>query len=228
SAGITWSRTQVDPMNVPGTAVVGQGGVPPWVLRINDIDSTLGRLSVRLGTSVASDNVVLQPFASASVIHEFRGRVTSSLTSDFAAIGANLPTLSSTVVVKSPETYGQFGLGVAAQVVNTGWLSYLRADYRTGDNIEGWSLNGGVRYQFVPDPAARGPTHMIVKAPVYKAPAARAVYDWTGFYAGGQLGVDWGFTTWTFAGDGTPPDPRLAGFLGGGAIGYNRQDGKWV
>src|SRR5262249_9502518 len=40
SAGIIWSRTQVDQMNVPGTAVTGLGTVPPWVLTVKDIDST--------------------------------------------------------------------------------------------------------------------------------------------------------------------------------------------
>ena len=134
-----------------GPLFYGVGGIPPWVLRVDDIQSTLGRLSVRVGTSVAFGNVVLQPFASASIIHEFQGQVVSNLTSDFAAIGAALPTLSSTVTVSGPQTYGQFGLGVSAQVVNTGWLGYLRGDYRTGDDIEGWSVNGGLRYQFVPD-----------------------------------------------------------------------------
>src|SRR5215471_7316189 len=145
SAGIIWSRTQVDSLNVPGTAVLGApllSGkfVPPWILAVNDIESTLGRLSVRVGTTVTSGNVVWQPFASASVFHEFQGGVTSSLTSNFGALNIALPTLSSTVSTGSIGTYGQFGLGVAAQVVDTGWVSYLRGDYRTGDNIEGWSI----------------------------------------------------------------------------------------
>jgi len=230
SAGIIWSRTHVDQLNVPGTGVlgtpVGPGFVPPWVLTVNDIESTLGRLSVRVGTTVTSGNVVWQPFASASVFHEFQGGVTSSLTSNFSAIGASFPTLSSTVSTNSLGTYGQFGLGVAAQVLNTGWVSYLRGDYRTGDNIEGWSLNGGLRYQFVPDPTARGP--LIAKAPIYKAPAVQAAYNWTGFYVGAYLGADWGFTSWTFVDDGDTANPRFAGVLGGGEIGYNYQVGKWV
>jgi opacity protein-like surface antigen len=230
SAGIIWSRTHVDQLNVPGTGIlgtpVGPGFVPPWVLTVNDIESTLGRLSVRVGTTATSGNVVWQPFASASVFHEFQGGVTSSLTSNFSAIGAALPTLSSTVSTSSLGTYGQFGLGVAAQFVNTGWVSYLRGDYRRGDNIEGWSLNGGLRYQFVPDPTARGP--LIAKAPIYKAPAVQAAYNWTGFYIGAYLGADWGFTSWTFVDDGDTANPRFAGVLGGGEIGYNYQVGKWV
>jgi opacity protein-like surface antigen len=228
SAGIVWSKTEIDSVNVPGTVVYGSGSVPPWVLTVNDIQSTLGRLSVRVGTSVASGNVVLQPFASASVLHEFQGGVTSSLTSNFASIGSPLPTLSASISTASLGTYGQFGLGFATQFRNTGWVSYLRGDYRTGDNIEGWGVNGGLRYQFVPDPTARGRGPMIVKAPIYKAPAAQAVYNWTGFYIGGYAGAAWGFTNWTFADDGDTTNPRYAGFLGGGEIGYNYQLGKWV
>jgi len=230
SAGIIWSRTHVDPLNVPGTGVlgtpVGPGFVPPWVLTVQDIDSTLGRLSLRVGTTVASGNVVWQPFASASVFHEFQGGVTSSLTSNFSAIGVSLPTLNSTVTTSSLGTYGQFGLGIAAQFLNTGWVSYLRGDYRTGDNIEGWSINGGLRYQFVPDGTGRGP--IFAKAPIYKAPTVPAVYNWAGLYVGAYAGVDWGFTNWTFLDDGDTTNPRFAGFLAGGEIGYNHQVGKWV
>ena len=164
SAGIIWSKTRVDPLNVPGTGIlgtpVGPGFVPPWVLSVNDIESVLGRLSVRVGTSVTSGDMIWQPFASASVFHEFRGGVTSSLTSNFSALGAAfapLPTLSSTVTTSGLGNYGQFGLGVAAQLVNSAWIGYLRGDYRTGDNVEGWSINGGLRYQFVPDPSAGSP-----------------------------------------------------------------------
>src|SRR5262245_18414982 len=197
SAGIIWSRTQVDNMNVPGTIVTGMGGVPPWVLTVRDIESTLGRLSLRAGTCVVLGHVVLQPFASASVFHEFQDDVSSSLASDFSAIGMpGVPTLSSTVSVTGPRTYGQFGLGAAAQVLDSSWVGFLRADYRTGDQIEGWSVNGGVRYQFVSGPRQS----IIAKAPVYKAP--QAVYQWTGFYIGGQLGLGRGWTSWQFDGNG--------------------------
>jgi opacity protein-like surface antigen len=232
SAGIVWSRTQVDSSHVPGTGItgtpIGPGFVPPWVLTVNDIESTLGRLSVRVGTTVPSGNVVWQPFASASVFHEFQGGVTSSLASDFSAMGVSgLPTLRSTVSTSSLGSYGQFGVGVAARFVNTGWVSYLRGDYRTGDNIEGWSVNGGLRYQFAPDPATGGGP-VFAKAAIYKAPAAPAAYNWSGFYIGAYLGADWGHTSWNFADSGATIDPHFAGLLGGGEIGYNYQVGKWV
>jgi len=233
SAGIIWSRTRVDALNVPGTGIggtpVGPGFVPPWLLTVNDIDSVLGRFSVRAGTNITSGDVVWQPFASASVFHEFRGGVTSSLSSNFSALGpafAGLPSLSSTVTTGGLGTYGQFGLGIAAQLVDTSWIGYLRGDYRTGDNIEGWSVNGGVRYQFVPDPAAGH--RLIAKAPIYKGPAEPAAYDWSGFYIGAYVGAGWGSSNFTFLDDGAATSPRLAGFLGGGEIGYNYQVGKWV
>jgi opacity protein-like surface antigen len=233
SAGIVWSRTRVDPLSVPGTGIlgtpVGPGFVPPWVLTVNDIESILGRLSVRVGRTVRSDDVVWQPFASASVFNDFRGGGTSSLTSNFSALGAAfapLPALSSTVATSGLGTYGQFGLGVLTTLVNTAWMGYLRGDYRTGNNIEGWSINGGLRYQLVPDPVAGAPS--VAKAPIYKAPPVPAAYNWTGFYVGAYLGAAWGSSNFTFLDDGATANPRFAGFLGGGEIGYNHQIGKWV
>jgi opacity protein-like surface antigen len=228
SAGIIWSRTAVDPLNVPGTMVLASGAgpsgipIPPWLLTVNDIESTLGRLSVRVGTTVTSGTVLLQPFASASVFHEFQGGVTSSLATNFQAIGVPPPNLNSTVLTSSLGTYGQFGLGVAAQLPNTGWLGYVRADYRTGEYIDGWSANGGVRYQFDPEPTPGG-RNLLTKAPA----GAAGAYNWTGLYIGGYAGADWGSTNWNTPGAGQV-DPNFAGVLAGGEIGYNYQIGKWV
>jgi opacity protein-like surface antigen len=227
SAGIVWSRTQVDSLNVPGTMVLASGPgpsgvlIPPWLLNVNDIESTLGRLSLRVGTAVTSGNVVWQPFAAASVFRDFQGGAVGSLTTNFSSIGVPLPTLHSDVSTSSLGTYGQFGLGVAARVLDTGWVGYLRGDYRMGDNIEGWSVNGGVRYQFSPD------APVVAKVPIYKAPPAQAAYNWSGFYIGAYLGADWGNTNWNFA-QGGSIDPPFAGVLGGGEIGYNYQVGKWA
>jgi outer membrane autotransporter protein len=155
SAGIVWSRTHVDPLNVQGTGVFGPFFAPGFVLpavTVNDIESALGRLTVRVGKTITSGSVVWQPFASASVIHEFQGGATSSLLINSAAIGSSFPNLNSTVSTSSFGTLGQFGVGVAARAVGTGWIGYLRADYRHGEYIDGWSLNGSLRYEFVPDP----------------------------------------------------------------------------
>ena len=106
--------------------------VPPWILTVNGIESALGRLSARVDITVSFGNVVWHPFVSASVFHEFEGGVTSSSTSNFSAISTPLPTLSSTVTTSSLGAYGQFGLGIAMQTIDIGWVGYLRADYRTG------------------------------------------------------------------------------------------------
>jgi outer membrane immunogenic protein len=79
----------------------------------------------------------------------------------------------------------------------------------------------------------------VYKAPVYKAPAASPLYNWSGFYIGGNVGYGWGKanTDIAFAGGnafsvgGADPFPpfahsdslKLNGPNGGGQIGYNWQ-----
>uniref|UniRef100_UPI0025BC6AD0 outer membrane beta-barrel protein n=1 Tax=Bradyrhizobium sp. TaxID=376 RepID=UPI0025BC6AD0 len=80
--------------------------------------------------------------------------------------------------------------------------------------------------------------------PVYtKAPAVAAVYDWTGFYIGTNLGYSFGRGTTNGNVTGTSTTagvvttlPTLPlsgradvnGFIGGGQLGYNWQQGAWV
>jgi outer membrane immunogenic protein len=75
--------------------------------------------------------------------------------------------------------------------------------------------------------------HMYTKAP---APVV-AVYDWTGFYIGGNVGYSWGrsSTTQSFTDSVTgtllaayPTKFNLDGVIGGGQAGYNWQRDKWV
>jgi outer membrane immunogenic protein len=78
---------------------------------------------------------------------------------------------------------------------------------------------------------------MPVKAPVYKAPV-EAVYNWTGWYAGGNIGYGWGngdanYTDPGFAIVGLPTSisgsEKLDGIIGGVQIGYNWQaNNTWV
>ena len=75
-----------------------------------------------------------------------------------------------------------------------------------------------------------------IPAPVYKAPVMVAVYDWTGFYLGGNAGVSAGVAplTQTSAFVPFPPDINnqsthtAFGAIGGLQAGYNRQTGKVV
>lgn len=140
SAGVIWTRLSLNSLGVVGG---GPFGAPPGTYDFDTIDSLLGRLGVRFGTSLQSGNVALQPFATASVWNEFAGNATSTFNP--LCTGCVPLNLDTTRI----GTYGQFGLGLAAQVLNTGWLGYVRADYRTGENIEGWDVTGGLRYQFV-------------------------------------------------------------------------------
>lgn len=79
---------------------------------------------------------------------------------------------------------------------------------------------------------------LAVKQPVYtKAPVmVEPVFNWTGFYIGGNLGYSWGRssasstvtngagTVLVTSGSGT----NLDGIVGGGQIGYNWQMSNWV
>jgi outer membrane immunogenic protein len=80
--------------------------------------------------------------------------------------------------------------------------------------------------------AADLPVKTYTKAPVYVAP----VYNWTGFYLGGNIGYSWGkssdtstltnpsgMVVFTSAGQ-----SNLDGGVGGGQIGYNWQMQGWV
>jgi outer membrane autotransporter protein len=172
SAGITWSRLQVDPINVAGTLFLDTGLTLPGTAAIDDIESTLGRLSLRVGTTLSTGNLILQPFVTASVFHEFSGDVTTRFRTCLAALagqpcGTTLD-LDGLQTTSRVGTYGQFALGIAGQLANTGWLGYTRVDFRTGANIDGISVNGGLRYQFTPEQIAA----VVGKGPVYKAPPA--------------------------------------------------------
>jgi outer membrane autotransporter protein len=233
SAGIVVSRVKVDPLSIIGTGVVNGGlvGTLPGTLHVNDINSTLGRLGVRAGTVVNSGNIIWQPFVTLGVYHEFNGSITSTFDglAVTQALGiAGLP--SGSVSSTNIGTYGQVGVGLAAQIVNTGWLGYVRADYRDGDNIQGYSVNGGIRYQFTPEMIAS--PRLYTKAVKAPAPLVQA-YNWTGFFVGGSFGALNGRTeidylTLLAGAPGQTANPRFAGALGGLQAGYDYQTGKWV
>jgi outer membrane autotransporter protein len=155
SVGFVWSRLNLASLNVPGATVTFPGApgpvaIPSGVYTINAVDSIIGRAGLRVGTSVQAGNVGLQPFAAASVWNEFASNATSTFLCADPSIcgpGAVSVNLSTTRV----GTFGQFGLGTAMQILNTGWLGFVRVDYRTGEFIQGWDLTGGVRYQFTWD-----------------------------------------------------------------------------
>ena len=243
SAGIVWSRVKIDPLQFVGVPTgIGFTGSA----QISDIINTIGRVGVRVGTSFDYGNMILQPFASVNVYHDFSGDWSANYSSCPNCIGIVVSgqgiaipgQVTASINGTGVGTYGTYSLGVAGQIKNTGWLGYLRVDYTNGNNLEGWTGSGGIRYQFTPE--APRPA-MITKAPV-KAPvtAAAIPVNWTGFYVGGVGGGAFGgHVDPTFAPapginhiifpfPGATSSARLAGILGGGEIGYNYQMGPWV
>jgi opacity protein-like surface antigen len=227
SGGIVWSRVQVDPLNVPGVFNAG-GNFAAGSVTVEDIDSVLGRASLRVGTNFTSRGIAWQPFFTASVFHEFSGdvTVTSLANGNFNANGTPNVFINGLQLTSRSEggvgTYGQFALGSAAAIVNTGWLGYARVDYRIGDNIEGWSVNAGLRYQFTPEQRVGS----IKDGPV---PVVYS-YNWTGPYIGVAAGAAvWGHEGWIYQSNNAKVDGLgFAGYLAGGQAGYNVQMGQYV
>jgi outer membrane immunogenic protein len=67
--------------------------------------------------------------------------------------------------------------------------------------------------------------------PVYNAAPIMSpvpVYNWTGFYIGGNVGGAWGSVDATDVNTGASVSPNNSGFAGGVQIGYDYQMGPWV
>ena len=222
SAGFIYANTSVDSFVNSGSAALGI----PGTISTNNVISEIGRASLRVGKTIETPNVIWQPFASASVFHEFAGSVVSNYASlpNSAFIGPDPASFTQRTVTSRVGTYGQYSLGIAGQIVGTGLLGFARVDYRNGDNIDGWTGNAGIRYQFTPEMVASVmPTK--VKAPSYFI----APTSWTGFYAGIFGGAAGGRTDIGFVGDpGSGNNPWVQGGIGGIQIGYNRQFNNWV
>jgi outer membrane autotransporter protein len=227
SAGLIISRITVDPFNY---VTAGNPGNTTFngTLQMDQIKSDIGRLGLRVGTTVTSGNLIIQPFAAVSVWHEFGPNLTSSYQTCNATTGGpgcaffNGPplaaiTLASTTSTSNFGTYGQYSLGFSAAVADTGWLSFGRVDYRYGANFDALSGTAGIRYQFTPEKAR---TVTKDRLPVVE------VVNWTGFYVGGFGGAFLGAADWNYVGGGV--SPHVGGYTWGGDLGYNYQVGAWV
>jgi opacity protein-like surface antigen len=240
SAGFVWSRVSVDPLNTASPAFTENFS---GVTQVDNIESAIGRVGVRVGTTLETKSMVLQPFVAASVWHDFADYMTANTVSSpngFFVAGGTVPaTLSAHLTTNNIGTFGQYSVGLSGQLINTGWLGFVRVDYREGPEMAGLSGTGGIRYQFTPTDTA---PVMPLKAPVYKAPAEAV--NWTGYYVGaiggaqagsgsmnfpvsGSESAFFGIPNTTSAG-GSSANMRPAGPLGGGTFGYNYQVGKWV
>jgi hypothetical protein len=226
SLGLIHSNVKVDALNMTG----GFGDVrsffflPPGSVQFTDIQSTLGRLGIRIGKTVSMQNFSLQPFVAASVWHEFASNTIATYTAPpFTAGFFNLtnPPLGGLIDGTRVGTYGQYSLGVTGSPLNSNLIGYVRVDYKQGPNIDAWGLNANLRYQFDPSKKAAPRAHD-------KSPVLASVYDWSGFYLGGLIGAGWGKSKWSFPFAGTESNPTVAGGLGGIELGYNLQNGPWV
>src|SRR5579871_347554 len=77
SGGFIYSRTSVDNFINAGTAALNI----PGVIQTNDIESEIGRLSLRAGRTIETPTMIWQPFASVSVFHDFAGNVITNYAS---------------------------------------------------------------------------------------------------------------------------------------------------
>jgi opacity protein-like surface antigen len=234
SLGVVHSRAKVDAINLVGAPATLAGTTPvSGTLRLNDIETTIGRIGARVGTTVNYNGWVLQPFASVSVWHDFAGDVTGNYAACCSLVltqGAvqNPASLTQAFSGQNIGTYGQYSLGLSGQLPGTGWLGFVRMDYRNGDRLEGLSGTGGIRYQFLPEViAAPIVTKARGKSPVIAAPLPAGPVNWAGFYAGAFLGGAYGDSHWGITGFGAV-DPKIGGIIGGGTVGYNFQAGMWV
>jgi opacity protein-like surface antigen len=229
SAGFIYSRVRVDDVNLTGPPSRAPGVLNTVTLNgtlaFNDITEAIGRLGLRVGTSVTYGSLSLQPFAAVSVWRDFAGSLSANWSSCPACLsdGHVFGLATNATSATNIGTYGQYSVGISGALANTGWLSYVRVDYRNGANINGWDVTGGLRYQFNPDNLARAT--FPVKAMPVKAPVAQAV-DWNGLYVGASVGAEQGRARWGYPGGST--DPRVGGILGGPRVGYNWQREGWI
>ena len=140
AAGFGLTQTQFDTLatNLGQTAQ----GIAAGTISFDSVFSMLVHGGARVGTSfVVADALVLQPFGTLSVWRELGGQ--SSAT--FANGGVSDPLSLSRV-----GTFYQAGLGLSAQLLNTGFIGFARGDFRWGDNLNGTAVVGGLRYTFGP------------------------------------------------------------------------------
>jgi autotransporter-associated beta strand protein len=140
TAGFGLSQTQFDML----ATNLGQQaqGIAPGTITFDSIFSMLVHGGARVGTSfVVADTLALQPFGTLSVWRELGGQSGAT----FADSGVTDPLTLSRV-----GTFYQAGIGVSAQVLNTGFIGFARGDFRWGDNLNGAAFVGGLRYTFGP------------------------------------------------------------------------------
>lgn len=143
SAGMMYSKVGVNTLSISAFS----NSYATGTVSVSDIQSLMGRATLRFGRNFTHDNIAYQPFFTASLFHEFSGDVTATSV-EAGATSPNINGISLTSVSKGGlGTYGQFSLGTAVVLPNN-VISFVRGDYRTGERIESWGINGGLRFNF--------------------------------------------------------------------------------
>lgn len=226
SIGFVFSQTDVNPLDVSAALDLPLSVTPsltlPGTVQVGAINSAIGRASLRVGTTITTSTIAWQPFGTVSIFNEFADDVQTSVTTGpgslrFNNLGLPQPQLSANATTERIGTYGHVGVGLAGVLLNTGWLGFVRGDYRFGDHIEAISVNAGLRYQFEPAKNADGDGSLKDDG------HAKTPYNWSGFYVGASSGGIWGKQEWEFASNGARTSPAYNGFLVGGQIGYDLQ-----
>ncbi|HKD27781.1 MAG TPA: autotransporter outer membrane beta-barrel domain-containing protein, partial [Xanthobacteraceae bacterium] len=138
-AGFALMQTQFDTLGTnPNQAAQN---IVPGAISFDSMLSMLVHAGLRLGTSVAvSDKFIVQPFGTLSIWREMGGLASATFSQ---ANGIPDP-----VALSRVGTFYQGGVGLSAQIPNTGFVGFARGDIRWGDNLNGMSIVGGLRYTF--------------------------------------------------------------------------------
>ena len=185
SAGFIYSRISVDSFTAPGVAGADFTGIT-GVVQTNDVNSQIGRASLRVGKAIATPTVIWQPFASASVFHEFAGDVRSNYTSLNGAVARRAlyvqpgrrrpPASAPTASIRSASpgrSSTRAGSASCASTIATATTS------TAGPAMPAFATSSR------PRPIA---AVMPTKAPKSPIPVI-GVTNWTGFYVGGFFGA---------------------------------------
>ena len=135
TANLSYTRSTFDRLSI-----LNGGGV----IGVNDVKSLLGRAGARVGTAFSYGGFNWSPFVIGLVQNEFEKSAGGTFAS--TAPGQN----PFDIVTNRVGTFYQTSVGIAFQSRTNGLLGFVRADWRTGNRIDGGGILGGVRYTFGP------------------------------------------------------------------------------
>ena len=142
TAGFSYNRASFE--SISGSAAAA--GIPPYTLLVGPVVSELGVVSVQAGYRMSAGEWALVPNAVISAWHEFASAIPGRALTSNTVTGQPLDFALSTTRV---GTFGQIGVGIAASPLKLpNLLMYVRADYRSGENLTGGTFTFGARYSF--------------------------------------------------------------------------------